>query len=173
MQTFDAIAIRDASPDDSENIADLIVTIQLREFDLKITYEQQPDLMEISTFYQSGKGGFWVAQAGGQIVGTVGLKDIGNNEAALRKMFVRANFRGPAHAVAAKLLTHLFNHAYQQAIKTIYLGTTDKFFAAHRFYEKKGFELIEKDALPSSFPIMAVDTRFYKFELGGFAAPAF
>ena len=48
------------------------------------------------------------------------------------------------------------------------LGTTDAFLAAHRFYEKHGFSRIDRDALPAAFPVMAVDTRFYRLAL---AAP--
>ena len=34
--------------------------------------------------------------------------------------------------------------------------------AAHRFYEKHGFSRIPKSRLPPSFPVMEVDTRFYR-----------
>jgi hypothetical protein len=43
----------------------------------------------------------------------------------------------------------------------VFLGTTPFFRAAHRFYEKHGFSQIPKQRLPSSFPIMEVDTKFY------------
>ncbi len=58
----------------------------------------------IPDFYQSGKGQFWVAVGDGPVVGTIGLKDIGNNQTALRKMFVAADVRGREHNVAARLL---------------------------------------------------------------------
>ncbi len=45
----------------------------------------------------------------------------------------------------------------------IFLGTTAEFLAAHRFYEKNGFSLIDANDLPERFPRMAVDTRFYQF----------
>jgi predicted N-acetyltransferase YhbS len=38
--------------------------------------------------------------------------------------------------------------------------------AAHRFYEKHGFSEIAPAQLPPSFPIMRVDTKFYRLELG-------
>lgn len=47
----------------------------------------------------------------------------------------------------------------------IFLGTTAKFLAAHRSYEKNGFVEIAKDALPSSFSLMAVDTKFHAMRL--------
>jgi predicted N-acetyltransferase YhbS len=50
-------------------------------------------------------------------------------------------------------------------VKDIFLGTTDKFLAAHRFYEKHGFTEVAKETLPVSFPLMAVDSRFYALSL--------
>ena len=47
-------------------------------------------------------------------------------------------------------------------MRRIYLGTTEAFTAAHRFYEKNGFHRVERAALPQSFPVMAVDTRYYQ-----------
>jgi hypothetical protein len=46
-------------------------------------------------------------------------------------------------------------------VRELYLGTTAKYLAAHRFYEKNGFREIARTALPESFPVMAVDTKFY------------
>lgn len=50
-------------------------------------------------------------------------------------------------------------------LTAVYLGTTAKFLAAHRFYEKNRFDLVDAADLPQSFPRMAVDTRFYKIDL--------
>ena len=41
------------------------------------------------------------------------------------------------------------------------VGTTSKFLAAQRFYAKNGFREIAKSDLPQSFPVMAVDDRFF------------
>lgn len=60
------------------------------------------------------------------------------------------------------MLDSLFDWARAQEIQEIYLGTTDKFVAAHRFYEKNGFVEIPKAALPPQFPVMNVDSKFYK-----------
>ena len=149
----------------SHGVADLIVAIQQGEFAIDIAYEDQPDLQDIPAFYQNGAGNFWVALDGAKVVGTIALKDIGNNQAALRKMFVAANHRGSDKGVAKELLSTLLGHARMAGLKDIYLGTTAEFLAAHRFYEKHGFELIEAADLPESFPRMAVDTRFYRIAL--------
>jgi predicted N-acetyltransferase YhbS len=46
-------------------------------------------------------------------------------------------------------------------VREVFLGTTARFLAAHRFYEKNGFREIARQALPHSFPVMSVDTKFY------------
>ncbi|WP_454848438.1 GNAT family N-acetyltransferase [Rhizobium binxianense] len=160
------ITIRAFVSDDADGVISVILPIQREEFDIDITADAQPDLRVIPDFYQSGKGQFWVALRDDAIVGTLGLKDIGNDQAALRKMFVASEVRGSGHGVAAKLLDALFSHAQEQGIRDIFLGTTDKFVAAHRFYEKNGFTEIAKKDLPRSFPLMAVDSRFYRLKLG-------
>ncbi|MCG8338179.1 MAG: GNAT family N-acetyltransferase [Proteobacteria bacterium] len=144
-------------------IIELILAIQRNEFGIEITAADQPDLANISEFYQKGTGNFWVALEAETLVGTISLLDIGNNQVALRKMFVKKEYRGAPHNIAGLLLQTALSWAREQGVATIYLGTTPKFLAAHRFYEKNGFDLIPKESLPSAFPIMKVDTRFYFF----------
>jgi len=73
---------------------------QREEFGLPIALADQPDLEDIPGFYRRGSGDFWVALVGGQAVGTIALLDIGNAQGALRKMLVKAAFRGPERGVA-------------------------------------------------------------------------
>ncbi|MEE4790741.1 GNAT family N-acetyltransferase [Pseudomonas alliivorans] len=148
-----------------QGVVDVILPIQREEFGIAITAEDQPDLKSIPDFYQSGTGDFWVATHGGQVIGTIGLKDIGAGQAALRKMFVAAPFRGREFSVAARLLDRLIQDARIKGVSEIFLGTTDKFLAAHRFYEKHGFSEVARENLPESFPLMAVDSKFYVLAL--------
>lgn len=158
MQTISIAAYSDA---DQRGVLDVILPIQQLEFGIPVTEADQPDLANIPDFYQSGTGGFWVARANDEVVGTVGLKDIGSRQAALRKMFVAGPFRGRELGVAGKLLDVLLEHARAGGVVEIFLGTTDRFLAAHRFYERKGFRELQKADLPAAFPIMAVDSKFY------------
>lgn len=150
---------------DRDGVAALIVGIQRREFGISITYDDQPDLKDVPGFYQNGAGDFWVARSGGAIVGTIALKDIGNAQVALRKMFVDTAHRGREQGVAQRLLDTAIAAARANNVKDIYLGTTAKFLAAHRFYGKNGFAEIAAETLPQSFPRMAVDTKFYRLRL--------
>lgn len=146
-----------------EETINLIVGIQAGEFGLPITAGDQPDLRIVGTFYQQGKGNFWLAIDNGKVVGSIALIDIGNNEAALRKMFVDPAYRGRDKAVAQRLMEKLLDWCRQQGVKSIYLGTVEQFKASHRFYEKNGFRLIDKLHLPETFPTMPLDTIFYTY----------
>jgi len=148
-----------------EEVANLILTIQKTEFEIPITLEQQPDLNDITNFYQSNNGNFWIALVNNKVVGTIALLDIGNHQGALRKMFVDTNYRGKHLGIGKKLLDNLFEWAKEKQFKEILLGTTAKFLAAQRFYEKNGFIEIGKELLPINFPVMSVDVKFYKFIL--------
>lgn len=132
---------------------------------MAITAEQQPDLSDVPGFYQQGHGDFWVAKVEDEVVGCISLKDIGEQQAALRKMFVAKPWRGSEYGVAGRLLETLLDHARAQKLQDIYLGTTEKFLAAHRFYEKKGFVEVDASALPATFPRMSVDVKFYHFSI--------
>jgi N-acetylglutamate synthase-like GNAT family acetyltransferase len=153
-----------------DDVLELILTIQQVEFGFKISAEDQPDLLGVEDFYQTGAGGFWVARVDGETVGTIALRDIGDRQGALRKMFVKAAYRGREHGVADTLLRTLIKSAEAGGVEEVFLGTTEKFLAAHRFYEKHGFARIEPRELPAAFPRMALDTRFYKLALAPVSA---
>ena len=168
----DTIRIRQFAPADQGGVLSVILPIQREEFGIDITAGNQPDLSAIADFYQTGWGGFWVAEHDGAIVGTIGLKDIGPDQgakaqAALRKMFVAAPYRGRPYGVASHLLDRLLAEAGERGVEEIFLGTTDRFLAAHRFYEKNGFAEITRGALPTTFPVMVVDTKFYVRRIAG------
>jgi len=147
-----------------QQVIELIVNIQRNEFQVAITPEEQPDLQNVPDFYQKGKGNFWLAITGNTVIGTIALLDIGNNQGALRKMFVSKDYRGRVHGVGQALLDKLLEWAKQKGVSEIYLGTTEKFIAAHRFYEKNGFRQVDVGLLPVRFPRMDVDVRFYRFD---------
>ena len=153
--------VRPYTSADAKAVVDVILPIQQSEFGIPITLEGQPDLQDIPGFYQRDHGGFWVAESEGAVVGTIALLDIGNRQAALRKMFVSQSHRGPEHGVARRLLATLIEWCRLRDIDEIYLGTTAAFLAAHRFYEKNGFTELARTKLPPAFPVMAVDTKFY------------
>lgn len=157
------IEIRPYSNDYLPGVIDLILPIQQSEFNLPITLDAQPDLLSIEPFYQQDNGNFWVALDGSEVIGTIALIDMGNNQGVIRKMFVKENYRGPSKGISNELLYVLISWSKKNNFSEIYLGTTEKFHAAHRFYEKNSFIEISKDELPTYFPLMDVDKKFYKY----------
>jgi GNAT superfamily N-acetyltransferase len=152
-------------PADRDAVIALVLGIQQGEFGVPITLADQPDLADVPSAYQCGRGGFWTAKEEGRLVGVVGLLD-GGGEVALRKMFVDADYRGRGLAVAPQLLEALLAHARSRGVERIFLGTRPEMRAAHRFYEKHGFQRVAAGDLPAAFPRMAVDSVFYRLEFG-------
>ena len=146
-------------------VIDLILTIQREEFGVPITLEQQPDLTGIENFYQKGKGNFWVALYRGNVVGTIALIDIGNNQVALRKMFVTLPYRGSQFKTGQRLLDTALDWMRAKGCTQVFLGTLDVFHAAQKFYRKNGFTEIAKSNLPSNFPAMTLDNMFFKKDI--------
>lgn len=144
-----------------QSIVDLILPIQQKEFNVPITIQDQPDLQNIPSFYKKGNGNFWVAIYEDEVVGTIALIDFGDDQAALRKMFVHHNHRGKENGVAQLLLDELKQWCKLKRVKAIFLGTIDSMYAAHRFYQKNGFVELLKTELPVKFPLMRVDNKFF------------
>ncbi|WP_411812825.1 GNAT family N-acetyltransferase [Chryseobacterium scophthalmum] len=144
----------------SKEIIDLVLNIQQKEFNVPITIEDQPDLMQIEDFYFADGGSFWGAFINGELVGTIALVKFDEKAAAIRKMFVKKEFRGKEHGIAQKLLETLIAYCQKNGIDEVYLGTVSILQAALRFYERNHFEIIEKKSLPSKFPLMSADNVF-------------
>ncbi len=148
-----------------EQVVNHILNIQQNEFGVPVSLQDQPDLLQIRDFYQTNNGNFWLALYNNQVVGTIALVVYENNRAAIRKMFVSKDFRGKSYKIAQNLLATLLNWAIDKNLQSLALGTVEKLIAAQRFYEKNNFKRIEKANLPKKFPLMKVDTVFYKLDL--------
>jgi N-acetylglutamate synthase-like GNAT family acetyltransferase len=159
------ISIRPLDNRHSRAIIDLILPIQQNEFQVNITLEGQPDLMDIENAYLATGGNFWGAFDGEYLIGTIALLKATERMAALRKMFVRQAWRGKKNGIAGALLKTLTDYCRDNGIKSLYLGTVPQLKAAQRFYEQNGFLQIAVEDLPSEFPRMLPDKIFYFADL--------
>ena len=148
-----------------DQIIDIILNIQQVEFNLTITTDQQPDLLDIEKNYHQGGGNFWGAFLGDELVGTIALINCGHNTGCIRKMFVKKEYRGKEFGTAQQLLEVLLQYSREKNITYIYLGTVHQLKAAHRFYERNGFSSVDVNELPSYFPLMETDNMFYQLHL--------
>ncbi|MFI5135684.1 MAG: GNAT family N-acetyltransferase [Chitinophagales bacterium] len=159
------ISIEEFSPEYLQQVIDLILPIQQIEFEVPITLEDQQDLLMIPSFYQNGKGNFWIAVDNEKVIGTIALKNFNEHQAALRKMFVEKNFRGKIFGTAQRLLDTLLGWSKQKALEEIYLGTLSQMLAAHAFYRRNRFIEIRKEELPPDFPLVHFDSLFFKLKV--------
>lgn len=148
-----------------KQILDLILPIQQIEFNVPVTLEGQPDLLDIESYYHQSGGGFWGAWANDKLVGTIAMINTQHHACAVRKMFVKKEYRGKETATAQKLLDTPMKDCRLQGITDIYLGTVDMLKAAHRFYEKNGFERLKSEQMPSYFPRMMGENVYYHLQL--------
>ncbi|AZA83493.1 GNAT family N-acetyltransferase [Chryseobacterium lactis] len=149
----------------SEQAIDLILNIQQKEFNIPITIDDQPDLMQIEGFYKEAGGNFWGAFVGGELVGSIALIKFDERAGAIRKMFVKKEFRGKEWNIAQELLEVLISFCRENEIDDLYLGTITVLKAAQRFYERNYFTKIEKVNLPEKFPLMSADDIFYHLKI--------
>ncbi|WP_278352980.1 GNAT family N-acetyltransferase [Chryseobacterium gleum] len=149
----------------SEQAIDLILTIQQKEFNIPITIQDQPDLLQIESFYVEAGGNFWGAFVNGELVGSIALVKFDERAGAIRKMFVKKEFRGKELNIAQELLEVLITFCYKNGIDDLYLGTITVLKAAQRFYERNHFVKIEKGNLPGKFPLMSADDIFYHLHI--------
>ncbi len=151
-------------PKFNQAVIDLILNIQQEEFSIPISLAEQPDLLDIENSYQNQGGQFWVAvDDEKKVLGCIGLVALRENNVALKKMFVAATYRKAG--LGKKLLKAFTDYCQEKQKSAIFLGTTSEFVAAQYFYQKAGFREIEQSDLPIDFPILAVDNRYYKYQI--------
>ncbi|WP_210521153.1 GNAT family N-acetyltransferase [Hymenobacter terricola] len=148
---------------DQKPVRDFVLAIQNTEFNLGFTEAEQPDLLDTAHFYQ--QGGFWLAKEADKLVGTIGLQKLDAENGVLRKMFVLRESRGAKPSVAQFLFDTLVEHARRLGFKTIYLDTPAIAVASHKFYERNGFALIDRLALPASYTFPDRDSKVYRRSL--------
>jgi GNAT superfamily N-acetyltransferase len=148
-----------------KQILELILPIQQIEFNVPVTLDGQPDLLDVEKFYHGTGGGFWGAIVNGELVGTIALIATGHQAGAIRKMFVKKEFRGKEKGIAQELLLELIRYCEKNDIQDLYLGTVDMLKAAHRFYERNGFERLKSEQMPEYFPRMMGENVYYHLSL--------
>ena len=60
----------------------------------------------------------------------------------------------------------LLHWSQEQQVRTIVLGSIERFEAARKFYIRNGFEEMAKQDLPPKFPRMPLDTLFFRKNMG-------
>lgn len=149
---------------DQRIVEDFVLGIQNGEYGLVFSLDDEPDMMDIALSYKDG--GFWTAKtADGELVGTIGLQLLANNNAVLRKMFVKKSLRGSKLRLAQKLYDVLMDAAAASSIHTIWLDTPPMLHAAHHFYHRNGFVEVRRDEIPADYRFPDRDSLIFKKQI--------
>jgi N-acetylglutamate synthase-like GNAT family acetyltransferase len=160
------ISIQIYSDIHQKQVENLVLGVQNDEFKLGLTAQDQPDLPNIGKFYKNGR--FWVAlNEQNQVVGTIGLEPLNESQAALRKMFLDKSMRGNKDLnLAQNLFETLLTFAQQRGFQELWLDTPPPAKAAHRFYERNGFELMPRESVPSTYKVPSInDLKIYRLTI--------
>lgn len=104
-----------------QQIINLILHIQNDEAGIALSLDEQPDLKNIPEYYQKNGGQFFIAIEGRELIGTIAIMNYGNNNAVLKKFFVRSDFRGKG--IGRALYCELLEYARDMGFERIVLDT--------------------------------------------------
>lgn len=149
-----------------QEVIDLILYVQNVEYDVGITIEEQPDILNIKRNYIDNGGCFWIAlNQEGKVIGTIGLQKKTTEVAVMKKFFVYKEYRGKEHGVGMELYNFLLDFAKNQNFSTIILDTPSKANRSHNFYKKVGFNEILKESLPIQYDYPDRDSLIFRLDL--------
>lgn len=104
-----------------------------------MAWSENRDLEAIATHFARAGGVFWVAEADGAIIGTIGTKPRHGGCWELCRLYVDASKRGGG--IAAMLVELVEAHVRKAGGTELELWSDTRFSLAHRFYRHKGFTL--------------------------------
>jgi GNAT superfamily N-acetyltransferase len=117
-----------------------LVTDTLGEFGFTADAEIDPDLADPAGHYLA----LWIALSRNEVVGSIALRDLGEREVELKRMYLRPSCRG--RGVGRRLLATALDWARDYHVRTVRLDTTERMEAARRLYEAHGFVRVAGEA---------------------------
>lgn len=160
-KTMPAYEIIEFHKDRNAEVVALILAVQRNDVGLYVPIEEQPELYDIGLAYSDG--GFWLAVADDEIVGTVGVQPYGSN-GILKKLFVRSDFRGQGGAAHA-LHDTAVEWSRARGLDAIFLDTPSVATRSHAFYERKGYRLAARSELPEGYTFPDRDSLIFKLDI--------
>jgi putative acetyltransferase len=133
-----------------------LVEDTLREFGFQPDPELDPDLhADPAEVYAA----LWIAVAeDGLVVGSVALRELGENELELKRMYLRPEQRG--RGLGRRLLETALDCARVSGARVVKLDTSEGMEAARGLYEARGFSRI-----PGEAPRQGKKRLLYQLEL--------
>ncbi|MEG0712798.1 MAG: GNAT family N-acetyltransferase, partial [Niameybacter sp.] len=126
-----------AKKGDEEAVLQVIESV-LKDYGLELNpKEADLDVTDLEYYYINNNGWFQVVEAEGEIIGSVGVFKMDENECELRKMYLLPSFQG--QGIGRELMENAIEAAVQLGYKIITLQTNSVLIKALPLYEKYGF----------------------------------
>ena len=138
MADLKNISIRRAVDSDAAGLIELIGTI-FRDYNNCVLDLDNLDkeLLAIDSVVRAKGGKFWVATLDDRVVGCTGYT-IKGNSLELKRLYVARKYRGSG--LANKLMALVYKAAVETGAQAIEAWSDTRFFEAHGYYLKHGFE---------------------------------
>lgn len=120
---------------------ELVLNIMEKELEIpvEVIHKTTNDIYDICAKYIENDGNFWVAidNMANKVIGTIGVMRIDNNNAELKRFYVKKNYRG-MH-IGANLYQIAEKFSKEKEIENLYLVTGNKSIKAKKIYNKNGW----------------------------------
>lgn len=136
------IVIRPITPADNAAMAEIVrESFRENKIDhLEGVSLHDPGLETLAEIYSHPHSGYWVAEAGGEILGGAGLAPLagaGGDYCEMQKLYFKSKVKG--NGLGRRMIALILQEALKRGYKHCYLETLPELNAAVRLYEAFGF----------------------------------
>ncbi len=138
-----SVSIRPHRIGDASYVTFLHGTLYSREYGLDSTFEVEvgQQITQFVSQFDPQQDGFWVAEAGGHVVGAIAIVNRGRGSAQLRWFILHPTYRGLG--MGRELMSHSVDFCKAKQYKKVFLWTFDELHAAIHLYRSFGFERVK------------------------------
>jgi len=137
QQGDNSITIRPWRPGDLGYIAHRHGVLYEKEYGLDQSFERYVLAGMVKFFENQSQGNIWVAEFGGQIVGSIAIVDVDQETAQLRWFLLEPDFRGIG--LGRQLMDIAMDYCRARAFRRVFLWTFQGLDAARHLYSSRGF----------------------------------
>ena len=138
------VTVRTAKPGELGIVASQHMDFYMKEYDLDSSFEYYlfEGMARFLKNREAGKGGLWVADHNGTVVGSIAIDNEDDTTAKLRWLLVHPEFRGMG--IGRRLMDEAMEFCRLNLYKRIFLWTFSELREARHLYEMYGFSPTEE-----------------------------
>ena len=130
--------IRPGRDTDATSIIELIGTCWSQYPGVRVDVDgEMPELRALASYYTAQGGALWIAEAGGDVVGMIGVRPHEANRWEICRVYVHPSRHGGG--LGHHLLDRAEAHARKAGADQLVLWSDTRFERAHHFYEKRSY----------------------------------